>query len=312
MTSNFGAFFDVVNAAPLIVVQSEHDIDALLPNEPALRFINFSWHQKVESVLERHRQLTMARPNDRLVYLINDPDLATGLMRTDVESVFLPSYVFVDESIFTPRDSRSQLAHRAVYNARMTPWKRHELASRVDRMLFVGGVHNHDDSIEYFDRLRIANPKATFTHQRRGEFIDPSRVAEHLRSAQVGLCLSAVEGAMFACCEYLLTGLPVVTTPALGGRMWWIDNEVGRVVAADAESVHNAVEELIERDIDPNFIRTKTLDRIGCFRDVLFTLGQDYLDSSGVDIDFRSQFESKVSPWFFRWRSQDQIVEMLQ
>ncbi|WP_164127899.1 glycosyltransferase, partial [Stenotrophomonas maltophilia] len=53
--------------------------------------------------------------------------------------------------------------------------------------------------------------------------LTPEAVNRVYNQAAVGLCLSAVEGAMCASMEYLMAGLPVVSTPSVGGRDVYFD-----------------------------------------------------------------------------------------
>ena len=48
--------------------------------------------------------------------------------------------------------------------------------------------------------------------------LDAAELCHWLNRSRTGLCLSEREGAMFASIEYLLCGLPIVTTPSIGGR----------------------------------------------------------------------------------------------
>lgn len=52
-------------------------------------------------------------------------------------------------------------------------------------------------------------------------FLPPAQVCAALNRGEVGLALSELEGACWASTEYLLCGLPVVSTPCSGGREVW-------------------------------------------------------------------------------------------
>jgi len=67
---------------------------------------------------------------------------------------------------------------------------------------------------------------------------------------------------MFASIEYMLCGLPVVSTPSRGGRDFYFDPEFCRVVPPDPVAVADAVAELIRRDLPPEHIRAKTLPKL--------------------------------------------------
>ena len=193
----------------------------------------------------------------------------------------------------------------------MTPWKNHLLASKIDKMLFVGGVFSNDDLESYFEVVREAMPDATYTHYPEHRLLSRDEVAEHLRNARVGLCLSSREGAMFACGEYLLAGLPVVTIESQGGRDWWIDSDFCRVVPNDPDAVREAVGELIALDIDPQLIRRKTLKRITRLRKDFCDLCQSFIDDAGVYHDVARSFYAKLSCDTYKWRTTAEIRALL-
>jgi glycosyltransferase involved in cell wall biosynthesis len=133
-----------------------------------------------------------------------------------------------------------------------------ELASEIDRLRLVTGT-----APKWFDNLRCFGCEhATVNHGR----LSPPEVAKVLNQSHCGLALSAEEGAMFAATEYLLCGLPVVTTPARGGRFVWFDEYNHICVEPKAEAVRDAVEQVKAEPRDPHRIRAATLQRMYQFR----------------------------------------------
>ena len=86
-------------------------------------------------------------------------------------------------------------------------------------------------------------------------FISREAVRDIYQSSRVGLALSKVEGAMFSSCEYLLCGLPVVSTPNRGGRDHYFESWYAPTVAADPIAIAAAVERLIAAPPDAEEIR---------------------------------------------------------
>jgi glycosyltransferase involved in cell wall biosynthesis len=84
--------------------------------------------------------------------------------------------------------------------------------------------------------------------------------------AAVGLCLSEVEGAMYVSAEYLLAGLPVVSTPSRGGREFLFDPEFCRIVPPDPRAVRDAVLALRAENIPREHVRNRTIARMAAQR----------------------------------------------
>lgn len=98
---------------------------------------------------------------------------------------------------------------------------------------------------------------------------------------------------MYASTEYLLAGLPVVSTPSRGGRNIYYDDEYCLTVPPDPRSVADAVYALKAKRISREYIRRKTLQRIEKDRSRFLTLLNSILSVEGSDDRF-------VMPWPFK------------
>lgn len=94
-----------------------------------------------------------------------------------------------------------------VYNGRAIPWKRHALLNRTTSYTkcFIS-YNTRDVKLSYFQ------PKCIL------ENISSSEVVETLNKSKIGIVLSEEEGACYSSSEYLLCGLPVISTISRGGR----------------------------------------------------------------------------------------------
>lgn len=117
--------------------------------------------------------------------------------------------------------------------------------------------------------------------------LGPAEIVRANTRARVGLCLSEVEGAMLASIQYLLCGLPVVTTPSRGGRAVFFDAQNSVVVTPEPKAVAAGVRELITRKIDPSAIRGRTIERMAEHRQRLIACVEDFQAAHGVPIERR-------------------------
>jgi glycosyltransferase involved in cell wall biosynthesis len=95
----------------------------------------------------------------------------------------------------------------------------------------------------------------------------PREVVRILQLSHCGLILSEHEGACRASCEYLAAGLPVISTPSVGGRDVWFDDYNSMIVQADPEKIKEAVEYFKNHPRDPEVIRRNFLEKAQIFRD---------------------------------------------
>lgn len=214
----------------------------------------------------------LRHPDHRLIFVANSSRNTEELRQAGEAAFFFNKTATVPEWIFRPLPVRREFD--AIYNAQLVPWKRHELtlATASCAFIFHSGIAGPAMAEARRDILRrhAACPGHMFLNRFDEGGVPirflPEEVAGHLNRARVGLCLSEAEGAMFAGTEYLLAGLPIVTTPSVGGRDAYFDPEFCLTVPAEPAAVAAAVQALKERQIPPDYIRTKTLQRIGADR----------------------------------------------
>lgn len=251
-------------------------------------------------------------PKCRISVLCNAPDELPVAEAAGYETEFISRMAMVNEEIFTPENDSEKL-YRAVYNAKMAPFKRHQLASHVAGLALIYSPYGPRPA-EHFRTVQNILPNAIFLNGPLGtsdykKFTD-AEVARVLNQSRVGLCLSAIEGGMWASIEYLLCGLPVVSTPSKGGRDVFYDDRYCRVVEPKPEAIAAAVEELIEANIDPMLIRQATLEKVmpfrARFRDVVARLQSEAGRPVTVDDDL-----NRIKPYWgwMKYQSLRQLRE---
>ncbi|MEO0905691.1 MAG: glycosyltransferase [Pseudomonadota bacterium] len=203
-----------------------------------------------------------------MIVVANTPEEDTFLQEFGLETLLANQNQFSDPNTFQPIRDLAQRPFDAIYNARFLPYKRHDLAEAVPRLSLLGYSFDTPE----FARIKAKFTDAHFANDVDGEFRRLSHVDvnDALNQARVGLCLSETEGAMAAAVEYLLAGLPVVTTPSEGGRDVFFDDRFVRVAAPDPDAVAHAVQSLCDEKISPAFIREETLKKIDAANQTFF------------------------------------------
>ena len=95
---------------------------------------------------------------------------------------------------------------------------------------------------------------------------------------------------MFVSAEYLLCGLPVVSTPNLGGRDQLFPADFALTVEPEPAAVAAGVAQQLARRFDPRDIREATLARMAPHREALVNLLQTIYDSEGVSRDAAAEW----------------------
>lgn len=195
----------------------------------------------------------------------------------------------VREDLFTP----SPACHRrfdAIYDARWTDLKRHDLARSVRSLALIAApsVPEARRTVGYSLRARVAMRHATWISSPWGltkkQWLSYEEIDAAYSQARVGLCLSRVEGPMLASIQYLLAGLAVVTTHNLGGRDEFFSAPYVRWVNDDPKAVADAVEELVSLELEPQAIREPTLIKMRQHRGRMQAWIQQVILAHGGDL----------------------------
>ncbi|MEM9800375.1 MAG: hypothetical protein AAGA20_08615 [Planctomycetota bacterium] len=320
-TSADECFLGVVSRDPLIVYHLGCDPERLVPVHEALGDRDLwilrgaDWEEEGSKHARNwadHAELVRKRwPRHRVVLLHNTRSSCESFRRYGLLSIFCHHNALLDEKIFRVRDDAVK-EFAAVYTARITRMKRIELAAQVSPLaLLTYGLKTEPG---LFEKVWGLFDEDAWLNLRSGEYrrLDADEMADVYARSRVGLMLSPKEGGNYASCEYFLSGLPLVSTPSLGGRDVFYDDRFVRVVEPDPASVARGVDELIALDPDPHMIREATIERMEWHRDVLRRLLDDICaearsNATGAEI-WDSNFYSKLC----RWQSTDSLVAEIE
>ena len=262
-------FFDCLpayelNRFPRIIASFEMDFlrnlsafQKAIPQEDKFTMLlQLGWSAELPEVAnELKTRLAEARnafPEARFIILANSAN------EVSIIQEFAEVYLAQHNAFLSPR--RYPLAkpgkkvYDALYIARITPFKRHELAGSIKNLHLIGSFAEKER--EYFE-----NTIKDFTHARWTQKVPSFLIGREIGKAACGLALSAIEGAMFSCGEYTLCGVPVVNTHNLGGRDTLLPEFAVKYADDTPESVAEAVEYWVNNPVPPEEIRQGFLDK---------------------------------------------------
>lgn len=186
-----------------------------------------------------------------------------------------------------------QKLYNAIYVGRRSAFKRHFLASKVNNLALIAG-DNHGNNITEIPSHSYLNPKK----------LNPNEVMAKINESRCGLILSEVEGACFASSEYLLCGIPVVSTVSLGGRDVWYDDYNSIIVEPNPDAVANAVNEFVKNPRDPEKIIKDHIAKAEVFRRRFVAQFKRMVETRGAtnfdaNLYFRQNFTPKMRGGFW-------------
>lgn len=206
-------------------------------------------------------------PLHELVFLCNTEEERRLVAAASGTAIVSNHNLMVPEEIFRPLPD-VPVVFDAVYNGRISHTKRHYLAREVERLVHITfsiGELPPARARAFVQHLQAQSP----LHHIANPIVDgltakltAPEVNRVYNQAAVGLCLSAEEGAMYSSMEYLLAGLPIVSTPSLGGRDVFFDPDYCTIVGPEPAAIRRAVERLRDRAISREEIRGRTLEKV--------------------------------------------------
>ena len=242
---------------------------------------------------------------------MNDPAIVRALRVAGLSAHFIHHNAFLDEDLYSVAEPGEERPFDAIHIARFDPVKRHWLGKAVPRLKIVGALLPPLDSPDYLARLRTEMPDATFEIG-PGGYMPQEAVAAHVRTAKVGLCLSQMEGGLYAATEYLLSGIPIVSAGCCGGVSEWLRPEWSRIVPPEAKAVADAVAELKSLPFNGADIRAGALEIMTGHRRRFCELGQAILTEEGIGEDFGRYFYNRFTHKLATWQPADRALALLE
>lgn len=244
----------------------------LLRKREAHILVQISWdhepgHPAGELAKATTRYLARHRKH-RITFLANTRNEQAALDAKGLDTLYCNGSVFLSESIHCPIPGCKK-DFNAIYDAVVSPYKRHELAVDVKKLALIT-YRKGDSTPGYIDATINGLKDASWLNgspDKPTVWIDDRQVNQEINRARVGLALSAEEGFMYGSAQCLLAGLPVVSTHSVGGRDIFYDPAYTRIVADDPAAIAAAVEEFCANPPPAEFIRSSTLNKFAAHRE---------------------------------------------
>lgn len=282
----------------LTLYQSMTPLFDYLADTRAYFFYKWYWWieepHRIEDVKRFEQHHHRRYPKHQIIHLCNTPKQYEVFCDRGLNAIFCNENALLDEKLFYPLPDIPK-QWDAVYDARFKDYKRHELALRVSSLALIYDVNPYVDDLAYVERVRGQFRHAHFfNHDANGAYIKltPPQLNEAMNNCRVGLCLSAVEGGNASSMQYLLCGLPVVSTHSRGGRDVFFHPDYALIVDDTGEAVRDGVQKMIKRSPAAEQIRSRTLEARASHRQTLIDAIQGIYDREGVPRRFAADWET--------------------
>lgn len=185
-----------------------------------------------------------------IYWLTNGKYEMDSLISQGVNAKLVSHNVFINHNVFKIEPTTKK--YDAIFCQSVIPFKRPLLAKHIKSIVYSTGGAPTKEYQEMIDKQRGIVVAGS----------SPLQVATLMNQSKCGLSLSQAEGGNYATTEYLLCGIPVITTKNIGGRDTYLDETNSICVTEDTpEAVAEAVEYIINNleKYDPIKIREGAL-----------------------------------------------------
>jgi glycosyltransferase involved in cell wall biosynthesis len=266
----------ILSQDPLVVMGSFQLFEQLPAGRPITILYHPPWWMHPMSVLHMRKRVAslQQRRRARVIFCTNSWADMVFLRAGGLAARWHNQNMHVRENTFKPASARVERVYDAFYSAAMAPYKRLELAAKIKRLYVLTYKPMPDTTWDLHKEYPMLG-QADFNRSWIGE---EDVCALHARSG-CGLALSQREGAMFASMEYLMSGMPVVSTWSLGGRDQFKDPFYWKQVAASPEAVAKGVEEFLQNPPDRQEVRSRVLRKVAAAREGFARMAIDIIGS---------------------------------
>jgi glycosyltransferase involved in cell wall biosynthesis len=306
----------IIKKSPLVIITSEHVRDLqlfskLIGEKKDVVFLVYFWWtlfdapKTITQIIFHYRTHQKLFPRHQIIFLLNSIEEYHLLTKNGISCEFIHQNSLIDSNVFKPLFLKKE--YDVIYNARIEKMKRHYLLKDCRKISLISAfIHGTNrQKKKYIEKLKTVIPNSKIVN-----FTEPIKfinfdinsgppqltnqlVCEEINKAKVGVILSAKEGACYASIEYLLAGIPVVSTKNIGGRNYFLDKRFCRIVSSNPKAIKNAVDELIGLNISPNYIREETIKKITPHVQMFKNLLRDILKmNKQKNSDFNSFWDS--------------------
>jgi hypothetical protein len=177
-----------------------------------------------------------------------------GKVKNDV--LFCNHNAFLNENIFKI-ENISKKEYDLVIDSAFNTYKNVKFAKNIPNVVHIGYFTNHESSknnsiVPNFGIL--ANYLSVNGSYKR---LNKNEISDFYNKSLMGGIFSHVEGACFASSQYLLCGLPVISTKSIGGRDIWYNEDNSIICESNEESVLEAYETVKKKLFNREFNREK-------------------------------------------------------
>ena len=210
------------------------------------------WHQSKNTL-----KIATRNSYDKTIILANTIEEKEFFEnKTDCDVLFCNNNAFLDENMFTIQKDTIKI-YDIMLNNRFTYIKNATYGKLCNNVIRVGYYSEEKYSFPKFGYYaNFNNPPNDYNFNKKNYiFLNGNQINTYINQSVAGGIFTNIEGACRASSEYLLCGVPVISTASKGGRDIWYDNYNSVICEPNEKSVYDCLQVTKARTINPELIR---------------------------------------------------------
>ena len=284
-TFPFRLYYDGPNCRIFIIENIQHNWKWMAECHKGFRktdffFVMTGWYQSPTFVDEAEAIFSILNLDKKQFFLMyNSPQEMENFAQKGFQGDIINQNAWLDEKAIAQHLGKEKI-YDGIYVEFNKKSKRPQLAAQVSPLALVTKA-NHGKSFPDTPPYKYLNEQQ----------LSPTEMWEKINQSHCGLVLSAEEGACQTSSEYLLCGIPVVSTSSLGGRDMWYRENNSIICEATVDAVASAVEKFVQNPPDAKRIRQQHIEQAQQYREKFIQVVADVFHRFEVDVEASSYFQ---------------------
>ena len=263
-------------------------------------FHQFAWNVEYDLhdfPWDLHKRISRVNPlfpvKSNIIFCAPNSNVCDYINSKGYRSILLNHNCLLDWTLFKISTIKE---YDAVINSRPFWWKRVYLSEKIPNKAYLMAADwaKNSNSWSGWKNMIFSNIKSEAPF---------NEVVEIISKSKMGLILSGntgenqqgrYEGANYSSMEYLLCGLPVLTTPNQGGRNFWLNNDNSVIAEPNLDSVFSAYKDILNKiesgDFNGENIRDQNIAKMKLMRNNMNKEIDKILIENGINYEFKDIF----------------------
>lgn len=216
-----------------------------------------------EAICQLLAELKPQAPQLNFIFMAPNIETLNLYRGVGIQALNISSSCLIDDEVFRP--VICDKIYDVIHIAQASPFKRHWLAYELDNIAVISydsGISSDLSILSGYKNIKYSNFTSDGNKVVINRRLNHAEVADLISQSRVGLILSSTEGQNRSSVEYLLCGIPIVTTPSKGGRETFYDSRHVLICEPDSDAVKKHVKILIDRNVEPLEVRSSVYNKI--------------------------------------------------